>query len=498
MKHHRLFYGSSYDRGLDALLLIWPDILKNFPDAQLDICYGWDMFDIVAANNPERQQWKNVVCGLMNQKGITEHGRVGKEELKRIRSSCGIWAYPSNFEEIHCITALECQNDGLVPVVMNLAALKETAKKGILVEGNIKDPTVLVKYEEALLSLMSDKKRWKELSRDCQKFARKFDWSTIADAWVPVLESLPSYDEKITVFTPTVREGWWNLMAENLSHQTHKNFEWIIVDDHKDDRSALAQKYAEKYGLDIKYLRGKEHKKRTYSLVNANNTAIAAATGYLFVFLQDFILLQPNALREVLRESLRHPGDFIAPVDVYYSPRITPDVKNAEDWFNGETDIAGEILRKNIRIQGEGLRRAKSITDFEQNFGAVPTQTLRDLGGYYEFFDEALGFDDTEIIYRAQKLGYSLWIDEWNIATCIDHWGTVGSVEGGVNRTRRLNDPRFSWMIKKIESGELPVRRTQEKDDAIDLQYTIPDEISDEDCIDWMRKNIDTIVEGWV
>lgn len=505
-KHHKLFWGSSYDRGLDVLLQVWGDVKEKYPDATLDVCYGWDLFDIAAAGNPERQQWKTIVVELLKQDGITEHGRIGKNELAEIRKQCGIWAYPTNFEEINCITALECQNDGLVPITMAKAALVETAKNGILIpevigvaKGGINNPTILKEYLKQLLELMGDKEKWEKMSHKCEKFARKYSWTTIAAEWKPHLDAVATYDTKVTIFTPTIREGWWNLMSKNLSTQTYKNFEWIIVDDHKEDRSALAQKYAKKYNLDIKYMRGKARQKvRTYSLVNANNTALEAAKGDLFVFLQDFIVLQPTAIEEVVRESARHPGDFIAPVDAYYQPKVKPNIANKEDWFEGETDVVGEFMRKNIRLQGHGVRVGEQVTDFEQNFGAVPTATLKRLGGYYEFFDEALGFDNTEIIYRAWQLGYKVWIDEWNIAICIDHWGTVGATEGGVNRTRRLNDPRFVWMQKRIIEGKLPLIRTQEVDDTIDLQYTIPESISDEKCVDWMREHMDDIMKGWL
>lgn len=505
MKHHKLFWGSSYDRGLDVLLQIWGDIIAKFPDATLNVCYGWDLFDVATANNPERQHWKSIVVELLKQPGVTEHGRIGKEELKKVREQCGVWAYPTYFEEINCITALECQNDGLVPVTTALGALNETARHGILIpleignaKGGINNPTILKEFQKQLLELMGDKERWDQMSYKCQKFARKFDWTRISSDWKPILDAKAEYTTKVTVFTPTIREGWWNLMAKNLSTQSYKIHEWIIVDDHKDDRSEIAKKYAEKYNLNIVYLKGKERKtKRTYSLVNANNTALESCTGDLFVFLQDFIVLQPEAIEELVRESARHPGDFIAPVDAYYSPKIKPNTANKEDWFDGETDVVGEFMRKNVRFQGKSVRVGSAVTDFEHNFGAVPVKTLKRLGGYYEFFDESLGFDNTEIIFRAWQLGYRVWIDEWNIAICIDHWGTVGSTEGGVNRTRRLNDPRFVWMQEQILNQKLPIVRTQEIDDGIDLQYTIPEEIPDDKCVEWMREHMKEIVGGW-
>ena len=50
-KHHKLWWQSSYDRGLDILLYLWPDIKQAYPDAELGVAYGWDLFLKVASGN---------------------------------------------------------------------------------------------------------------------------------------------------------------------------------------------------------------------------------------------------------------------------------------------------------------------------------------------------------------------------------------------------------------------------------------------------------------
>ena len=494
---HKLFAGSSYDRYLDILLPMWGKIRKKYPKAELHVTYGWDLFDKVTAGNQERQNWKAKQVELLKQPGITEHGRVGKDKLEEVRLQCGIWVYPTYFTEINCITALEAQNDGLVPVTMMFGALKETAKKGILIEGDIGNSGVQEEYLEELLSLMGDKERWKKMSNKCKKFVRTYDWSKIATKWTKNFD-YPGETGRVTIYTPTIRDGWWNIMASNLAAQTHKCFEWIIVDGQEKSRLHLAKKYAKEYGIEIKYIhQGKTS--RTYGLANANNLAIRAATGKLFVFLQDFVLLAPTAIEELMRVSNQHPGDFIAPCDNYFNPKIKPNTDNKEDWFDGNTDVIGEFMRKNVRIKNEGVRQSDVVTDFEHNFGAVPLSTLKNLNGYWEFYDEALGWDDTEIIYRSQALGYNLWVDDTNQCVCIDHWSTLGKDEGGksVNRTRRMNDPRFVWMMDQMEKGNLPTIRDEKLEKKIDLQYEIPENVSDDDCMKWIRANQEKLALEW-
>lgn len=183
MRHHKLFYGSSYDRGLPVLLEMWPEILKAYPDATLDVCYGWDLFVNAYKTNPERMAWRDKIDDLMKQKGINHHGRVGQEKLREIRKLCGIWAYPTWFTEINCITALEAQNDSLVPVVINYAALKETVGSGVRIEGDIYLPETKEEYLKELLALMGDEKRWQEESEKAKEFAKDFSWDLIATKW---------------------------------------------------------------------------------------------------------------------------------------------------------------------------------------------------------------------------------------------------------------------------------------------------------------------------
>lgn len=182
-RQKKCFYGSSYDRGLQHLLKIWPLVKAEVTDAELHICYGWDLFDKAYADNAERQAWKQKMNELMEQDGITHHGRVGKKELKEIRSQCGVWAYPTHFDEIHCITALETQNDGVVPCVIEKAALSETVQSGVKVQGDIYDPQVRSDFAKQLIALMKDESRWKEEQDRGIKFAKENDWSIQASKW---------------------------------------------------------------------------------------------------------------------------------------------------------------------------------------------------------------------------------------------------------------------------------------------------------------------------
>lgn len=498
MRNTKLLYQSSYDRGLEHLLAMWPKIKAKHKNATLDVAYGWDTFNALASNNPERMAWKDQMVKLMQQPGITEHGRIGKAKLRELQLKCGILAYPSHFYEIFCIGVVEAQLNGCVPVTTNIGALQETNKHGIVVEGNIDDQDTKDEYLKALLNLMNNEDMRKSLAEAGQEWAKKYSWTNMAHKWSDIFEQKDK-SVKLTVYTPTIRRGFWNIMADNLSKQTYKNFEWVIVDDFDTDRSEIAKEYATKYSLNIRYLRGKPRKiKRTYGLCNANNTVLAEATGDVIVFLQDFILIPLDGLEQIATLYRKNPDCLQALPDMYFSPRIEPN-KESEDWFDGNTDVLGEFIRQNIRIQNAGLRYTNNPMDFEQNYGAIPTKIARALGGWHEFFDEGLGWDNTDIAYRALQSGYKILLDETNIAVCIDHWKTLeGSKEHGLERERRLNDPRYYWMQTLIEAKKLGLVRTQEEDDKIDLQYDMPKDVPVGNEVIWLKENMEKIVLEWL
>lgn len=183
-RNHKLFWGSSYDRGLQHLLKMWPKIKQAHPDAELHVCYGWNLFDTAYANNPERQAWKDRMNKLMEQPGIKHHGRLNKEDLRQLQKNCGIWAYPTDFQETCCITAMDCQRVGCVPVTMALAALNETVQSGYKVDGDIYDDETQEVWLTQVLTLMGHEKTWRLQQERGMEWAKQWSWENVAKKWM--------------------------------------------------------------------------------------------------------------------------------------------------------------------------------------------------------------------------------------------------------------------------------------------------------------------------
>lgn len=180
---YRVIYTSSYDRGLEHLLKMWPEVKKAVPDAELHIFYGWQLFDRFYQNNPSSMSWKNKMLEMMKYEGITEHGRIGQKELVAEYEKSGIWAYPTHFGEINCISAIKAQAYGCEPIVVNYAALKETVQYGKKIDGDIYDEETQESFKNTLISSLSlpisEEKRL-----EMQKWAQDtYSWENVIKEW---------------------------------------------------------------------------------------------------------------------------------------------------------------------------------------------------------------------------------------------------------------------------------------------------------------------------
>ncbi len=129
---HRFIWTSSPDRGLEYLMALWPNIREILPDATLDIFYGWDFIDRLLEKMPDHPirylkvkmgyQWENLGG---EEAGLKWWGRVSPVALAALQCQSNLWAYPTTFMETYCLSAVQAQAAGCVPMTTSLAALKE-------------------------------------------------------------------------------------------------------------------------------------------------------------------------------------------------------------------------------------------------------------------------------------------------------------------------------------------------------------------------------------
>jgi glycosyltransferase involved in cell wall biosynthesis len=206
---HRICYVSSPDRGLMYLLKHWKEVKAAVPDAELHVYYGFEIYDYIHRNNPAKIAFKKKIMALMDQEGITYHGRIGHKELAEEINKCGIWAYPTDFTEISCISAMKAQALGAVPVVTNFAALQETVRNGVRVDVDIQDKEGQKIYFDTLIDVLKDPKQ-QEQHRDMAWAQSFFSWTNIAKQWDGLLRGENDYQE--IMMTPA---DWQKYLQDN-------------------------------------------------------------------------------------------------------------------------------------------------------------------------------------------------------------------------------------------------------------------------------------------
>lgn len=202
---YRFIYSSSPDRGLDALLDMWPKIREIAPEANLRVFYGFDNWNksITRRGDAEQAAFRDRVTAGLKQPGIEVFGRVSQDRLAEEMMRASVWAYPTYFWETFCITALEAQAAGLAVVTSDLAGLKDSVKTGVRVTvsdywqswGTVRGPEYQAAFLSAVERALRDDSVIEAARRDGPAVSRSvqwkhesqassFSWKDIARAWV--------------------------------------------------------------------------------------------------------------------------------------------------------------------------------------------------------------------------------------------------------------------------------------------------------------------------
>jgi len=188
----QVIYQSSHVRGLDTLCDVWENVIKEVPDAKLTVAYGWQSYDEINRNNPERMAWKDNLVKRMDDLGIVDLGRVGQDEIVKMIQGAGVWAYPTQFCEIYCITAVKAQAGGAWPVCTDFAALAEVVNFGDTQHMEaIDDKTPIGKWQEGGIEKYTKdlifrlKNPIPEVTRKIMMINTRenYSWKTTAGGW---------------------------------------------------------------------------------------------------------------------------------------------------------------------------------------------------------------------------------------------------------------------------------------------------------------------------
>jgi glycosyltransferase involved in cell wall biosynthesis len=191
---NRYVYSSSFDRGLDSLIDMWPEIRKSVDKAELNIFYGWDSIDQIIDSQSSNWQYLKFFRDELQRKikdtqkrvgGIRFQGRKDQKTLAKEFLTCDAWLYPTFFLETFCITAIETQAAGVIPVTSELGALSEVVGGRFHThEGFPNNYTYQKEFVEQVQGWAGTPETEKAEFREYAKqFASQFTWDNAFEQW---------------------------------------------------------------------------------------------------------------------------------------------------------------------------------------------------------------------------------------------------------------------------------------------------------------------------
>lgn len=446
----KVIYASQPVRGLEKLLDMWEDVVKEVPDAELVWAYGWDNYDIMIQKGVGSLEFKEEMVRRMKELGVKDLGRLGKEELYKEFKSSTIWAYPTEFPEISCIVAMEAQAAGCYPITTGYAALTETQKIG--------EEVGLKEFKERLILNLQDYPSFKSPDPEV------FGWNGIAKEWMNDLfygVEIENYDPLVTVVHVTGRKGGLGMLKRALEKQTYKNMELVIIDKLYHERVAEVADYFS--DLKIPYLHlpdpPRDKVAYKYGLCHAHNAALFVANGELLVFLQDFFDVKEDGVEKFVNLYKYYPNSLLAGIDEQHLVKV--EEESMLDNFDGRNPKWGKKVWTSMwSVIPGGRRISVSAREWELNWSAAPKSVLEKLGGWNKEWDKGYGWDNVDISFRYIEMGGDIVIDESNKAKGIKHenlWGEKKEDENTdrfmayASATRESPNP---YLVAKLEEPQ--------------------------------------------
>jgi glycosyltransferase involved in cell wall biosynthesis/tetratricopeptide (TPR) repeat protein len=186
----RCVYASSPDRGLARLLDLWPQVTAAEPMAELHVGYGWENVDRMIAMGrtdliPMRDGLAKKIAATP---GVVWRGRLPQDELARLYGESVVWAYPTDFLEVSCISAMEAMAGGAIPVATKAGALPETiGDAGFLIPGPATTRAYADMWPKAVLGALTELNIQAAYRMGGRERAQAFTWDAAYEKWQQVL-----------------------------------------------------------------------------------------------------------------------------------------------------------------------------------------------------------------------------------------------------------------------------------------------------------------------
>ena len=190
--YKRVMFASSPDRGLLETLQTFHKARRYDPELELHTFYGFNNINKVIEDEKRRnhpaairsRQYRDKVLKEADKPNVFYHGRVSQTELYKEWLKTGIWLYQTNFFETSCITCMEAQALGAIPITRPYGALRNNVKHGIFIQGDAYNEINKSRYMTELISVANSPEYQDSIRPQMIYDARLiFNWERIVDQW---------------------------------------------------------------------------------------------------------------------------------------------------------------------------------------------------------------------------------------------------------------------------------------------------------------------------
>lgn len=189
---------SSPDRGLNVAMDLFAEVKKQVPEAKFKWAYGWNVFDAVYSDDKEKMDWKEMIVKKFEATGAENLGRLGHEDVADLYLQATIFAYPSEFAEIDCISLTKAMASGAVPVTTDFAAMGEKKGHGHFIHSektgdnwcppgkydfSIEDEAQKKEWVDKCVDVLDNPPSDEELKAMKDWAKTNYDWNNVATKW---------------------------------------------------------------------------------------------------------------------------------------------------------------------------------------------------------------------------------------------------------------------------------------------------------------------------
>ncbi|MBI3619794.1 glycosyltransferase family 2 protein [Candidatus Roizmanbacteria bacterium] len=236
----------------------------------------------------------------------------------------------------------------------------------------------------------------------------------------------------VTVFIPTGnRAGRLKQFLSSLTHQSCKDFEVVIVDNHSTDNTLRVVKTYKKK-LNIIFLT-----QATKGLVSASNQALRQASGDIFVRTDDDVVAEKKWIEEIINIFLQYHdiGGLTGPAPIPPTYRKNRDLLVFFNQFekgslafkflgffyshlflNGAPKKVSAWFESGAFSLGSNYDESRAeprqdVTNLEPCNYSVRTKLLHRIGGFNTLYIGIGEYYEADAAFRIRKLGYRLVFD---------------------------------------------------------------------------------------